>query len=307
MAEKSPRRPAIPDFSAEKLDYKESLARTDNKRANNRLRLRKGYIRGQENTNLSSMNYEMRMLKHELRGIKQNSGYFVVDGDGKGARRSERRETRKRHVVAKSRSQEGNSKHTAQENGLLNLPDITLRNTNLAVINNTEPLSVVPDDKQTKDAKELKNKCLIQNNASIVKTAESKQRAASPVGISISPAQSLDRENIFEESSLRPESREISKSESCLVTDLEAARDRIQNRLAGKHMSKDDGDITPYMHVPPDGLPRTVYLLPPMEDLLEEAKKARYVRKLRRRCKELGEDDPERELDIHEIFSKDKS
>lgn len=61
-------------------------------------------------------------------------------------------------------------------------------------------------------------------------------------------------------------------------------------------------DIEPYMHVPPDGQKRTVYLLPPLEQLLKEASKARYLR-MPKRFLNL-EEDPERELSVDEIFSK---
>ena len=66
----------------------------------------------------------------------------------------------------------------------------------------------------------------------------------------------------------------------------------------------EDSDIKPYIHVPPDGLPRTVYLLPPLQDLLQEAKKARYVRRPRKPFQVVDKDDPDRELGIDEIFSK---
>ena len=61
-------------------------------------------------------------------------------------------------------------------------------------------------------------------------------------------------------------------------------------------------DIETYMYVPPDGRKRTVYLLPPLEDLLQEASKARYLRIPKRLMN--SDDDPERELSVDEIFSK---
>lgn len=61
-------------------------------------------------------------------------------------------------------------------------------------------------------------------------------------------------------------------------------------------------DIETYMYVPPDGRKRTVYLLPPLEDLLQEASKARYLRIPKRLMN--SDDDPERELSIDEIFNK---
>ena len=61
-------------------------------------------------------------------------------------------------------------------------------------------------------------------------------------------------------------------------------------------------EIESYMYVPPDGRKRTVYLLPPLEELLQEARKARYLR-MPKRMKNY-EDDPERELSVDEIFNK---
>ena len=61
-------------------------------------------------------------------------------------------------------------------------------------------------------------------------------------------------------------------------------------------------EIESYMYVPPDGRKRTVYLLPPLDELLQEASKARYLRMPKRSIN--YEDDPQRELSIDEIFSK---
>lgn len=111
---------------------------------------------------------------------------------------------------------------------------------------------------------------------------------------------------------LRPISQAASKLDTSFVqVNMDAVKDRIQNRLsqptnANQAMDDedDDPDITPYLHVPPDGLPRTMYLLPPLTDLLQDAKKARYIRRPKKPLQEVDMDDPERELGIDEIFSK---
>ena len=74
MEERTPRRNNNIVLSAQQLDHNASKARNLNKRAGNRLRLRKGSIDGHQSTNLHSLNYEMRRLKHELREITQTSG-----------------------------------------------------------------------------------------------------------------------------------------------------------------------------------------------------------------------------------------
>lgn len=60
-------------------------------------------------------------------------------------------------------------------------------------------------------------------------------------------------------------------------------------------------DIESYMYVPPDGRKRTMFVLPPLEDLMLEASKARYLRMPRYDVTKY-EDDPERELSVDEIF-----
>ena len=119
------------------------------------------------------------------------------------------------------------------------------------------------------------------------------------------------------ETMLQPISpRETAKEESSSSfanLNLDAVKDRIQTRLSqpgpgnnDQSINEDDidPDIAPYMHVPPDGLPRTVYLLPPLTDLLQEAKKARYIRRPKKPMQEVDLDDPDRELGIDEIFNQ---
>lgn len=76
----------------------------------------------------------------------------------------------------------------------------------------------------------------------------------------------------------------------------------IDSSTQNKEEDTVDEDIETYMYVPPDGRKRTVYLLPPLEELLQEASKARYLRIPKRLIN--SEDDPERELSVDEIFSK---
>ena len=74
MGERTPRRGNNILFSAQQLDHNASKARHLNKRAGNRLQIRKGSLEEQQSTQLQSLDYEMRRLKHELREITQTSG-----------------------------------------------------------------------------------------------------------------------------------------------------------------------------------------------------------------------------------------
>ena len=65
MGERTPRRGNNILFSAQQLDHNASKARHLNKRAGNRLQIRKGSLEEQQSTQLQSLDYEMRRLKHE--------------------------------------------------------------------------------------------------------------------------------------------------------------------------------------------------------------------------------------------------
>ena len=123
----------------------------------------------------------------------------------------------------------------------------------------------------------------------------------------------IDKKDKPDNTNSRQKSRRISKSENSLSNlNVDAVKDRIQNRLSGSSAvtvsqpGQDQMDASAFLYAPPDGLPRTVYLLPTLEELFNEAKKARYIRKPRKPKEERTRDDPERELGIDEIFGKAK-
>ena len=87
-----------------------------------------------------------------------------------------------------------------------------------------------------------------------------------------------------------------------LVRENEQLTDETETDLNTQPEQEVNEEIESYMYVPPDGRKRTVYLLPPLDELLQEASKARYLRMPKRSMN--CEDDPERELSIDEIFSK---
>ena len=122
-----------------------------------------------------------------------------------------------------------------------------------------------------------------------------------------------ENETRFEKHETFPRITQSTSAESKLhELNVHEARSQARKRILGEH-EKDSRtqneeelanseEVESYMYVPPDGRKRTVYLLPPLEDLLQEARKARYLRMPKRLINH--EDDPERELSIDEIFSK---
>jgi hypothetical protein len=272
------------------------------------------------------MNYEMRMLKHELRDIKQTSGYFILNHESSGglAERGKvvpKNRRRKKTRVAKKKHRVTNAEYMSEVDGKL------VRSSKNS--SKTETLSALPNvsirpgeklvSRSQEHASKLSNPLKITDRSYVnitLDTATSKYNNPRTLSNShdVSPSAPLDilatttNEEGFETKnvkSIRPNSREFTKSDTMLGLNMDTARGRVQNRLTGNvENSNLIDDLSPYMHVPPDGLPRTACLLPPLKDLLNEAKKARYIRKLRKPHIALDEDDPERELNIDEIFRK---
>lgn len=119
----------------------------------------------------------------------------------------------------------------------------------------------------------------------------------------------LEQNGKKDDTNHQQKSRIISKPENSLGNlSFNAAKDRIQSRFSiSPESAKQEKPLsTPYLYAPPDSLPRTLYLLPPVEELFKEARKARYIRKYRRPKEEIPHDDPERELGIDEIFGREK-
>ena len=337
MGERTPRRNNNIVLSAQQLDHNASKARNLNKRAGNRLRLRKGSIDGHQSTNLHSLNYEMRRLKHELREITQTSGTLENSETitertmpGKAGADSTRRKKSKRVASLKNSDKDnglglaGNSlaasnseTQTISNNDpsrrkSLSLPTLPYMSSTLPQLTSRSEISRVEED-ATEDS----------FTAITSSKSKEKQRRQSrrKLSLEVSPAgQTTDRGTVNvsvtnttgETERFLPVSQAASKLDTSLVqVNLDAVKDRIQNRLSqpaytNQLIDDEDGDpdITPYLHVPPDGLPRTLYLLPPLTDLLQEAKKARYIRRPKKPLQEVDMDDPERELGIDEIFSK---
>ena len=338
MADRVPRRSNNIILSAQQLDYNASMARDLNKRARNRLQLHKGNIEEHQTANLNSMNYEMRRIKHELKDIANSSG--TLDQFGETMTSKARNDTARRRK--KSRGMESGKNlrkgkitdlstnaitdgnkgkdREAQNSDTLRVRRKSLSLPTLPSMNSTSVLpSRVPPNLTSRTNTEFAIRETQANSprfSSQLKKETAKRRQSrrklslegqateQPISVSVTDTSG-------ETERIRPASpRGAPKADSLLVNlSLDAVKDRIQNRLSQPPNQftdddNEDSDITPYMHVPPDGLPRTVYLLPPLQDLLQEAKKARYVRRPRKPSQVVDKDDPERELGIDEIFSK---
>lgn len=340
MGERTPRRNNNIVLSAQQLDHNASKARNLNKRAGNRLRLRKGSIDGHQSTNLHSLNYEMRRLKHELREITQTSGTLENSETitertmpGKAGADSTRRKKSKRvaslknsdnynglglagNALTASNSETQTISNDPSRRKSLSLPTLPSMSSTLPQLTSRTDISRVEED-ATQDS--------FTTITSSKPKEKQRRQSRGKLSLDVSPAgqnprQSTDRGTVNvsvtntngETERFRPVSQAAPKLDTSLAqVNLDAVKDRIQNRLSQPASTNqlmddedDDPDITPYLHVPPDGLPRTVYLLPPLTDLLQEAKKARYLRRPKKPLQEVDMDDPERELGIDEIFSK---
>lgn len=340
MGERTPRRGNNILFSAQQLDHNASKARHLNKRAGNRLQIRKGSLEEQQSTQLQSLDYEMRRLKHELREITQTSGKLEmrdtiierpipgkVDSDNNTRRKKSKRAASTRNNLDVDSRKVGNSIGAALNNDdaqdsrrkSLSLPTLPSMSTATPQLTSRTDFSRVDENEIDESftsprvfskprEKRRKHSRSRKLNLDVSPAAQNLANSTDGVMVNVSITNTNgDTER------LRPVSPQgSSKLDSSLVNvNLVAVKDRIQTRLSQPTMNKvndgeddDEPDYTQYLHVPPDGLPRTVYLLPPLTDLLQEAKKARYIRRPRKPLQELEGDDPDRELGIDEIFSK---
>lgn len=348
MGERTPRRSNNIVFSANQLDHNASIARNLNKRAGNRLRLRKGSIEGHQSTNLHSLNYEMRRLKHELKEITQTSGTIDITGetitqrtmpgkatgaDGNTRRKKSKRAASIKHIDTKNDSASTGNALVNSERKTKRANSDTSRRKSVSLPTLPSMSSTLPQLTSRTDISRVEEEPAVEESFTSrisSKPKETRRRhSRRKLSLDVSPAaaqnqlaNSTDRASVNvsvtdtngENDRVRPVSRGASKLDSSLAkVNLGAVKDRIQTRLSQLTTNQlinvdndDDGDpdITPYLHVPPDGLPRTVYLLPPLSDLLQEAKKARYIRRPKKPLQEVDMDDPDRELGIDEIFSK---
>ena len=344
MGERTLRRNNNIILSAQQLDHNASMARDLNKQESNRLRLHKGNIDGHQNTNLNSLDYEMRRLKNELKEITHNSGTITrqtmpskagVDTTRLRRKTSKRMapdrnaRTDKDSVLSRNAGIDGNTEPQSLQNlgpqsrrksvSLPTLPSmsstvilsprhppqLTSRSDNPKIEESVE--ESFSSHVSSKPKKETRRKHS-RRKLSLEATASPSQTKGRRISVSVTDT---NGDTMFQPVSSRGTAKEDSASFANL--NLGAVKDRIQTRLSqpgpgnnDQSINDDDidPDIAPYMHVPPDGLPRTVFLLPPLTDLLQEAKNARYIRRPKKPLQEADMDDPDRELGIDEIFNQ---
>lgn len=341
-------------LDAEQLDNNSSKARHLNKRATNRLLLAKDSLDGQRENNMNSIKYEMKQLEHDLRNVKQSSGYVTLKQNqaiSPTKRKARKEATRSR--LKGPRKKQNTKLGFIEEQGLFypsaekeSVENDQRENCSLPTVVRSPPH---PAFREMHSSKSQKNRLLssfcgkeadceiptednrkvnfnfkkMDSYANLRQFSKSEPELFSKVNtdsnqmptpdISITvPLESIGTEekDTHDDANYWRKSRKLSKSEKCLANlSVDAAKDRVQNRLSAGNVSQsalEKQDSSAFLYAPPDGLPRTVYLLPPLEELFDEAKKARYIRKFRRPKEEMAHDDPERELGIDEIFGKDK-
>ena len=329
MDDRTSRRTNRITLTAEELDRNASMARSLNRRANNRLKLRKGSLDGHRSTNLYSLNYEMRRIKHELKNITHTSGHFKI-GDAAtktanqtgGGTDNPKRVRSKRTASFKNSGHESNKgspplgefDDTASDHkqtiGTKDLPGSRRKSLSLPTLPSVAKSTELTSQQDPLQVDDLAEETVASRTRSSWKIPVNRRNSRKNLCLDATPAVaariavSVTNANGETEDKLRPSSKGATKNDSSIANlNIDAVKDRIVNRLS-QAMVDDESDVIPYMNVPPDGLPRTVYLLPPLHDLLEEANKARYIRRPKKPLQQLEPDDPERQLGIDEIFSK---
>ena len=339
MAEKAQSRVKL-TFSAEEMDRKESNARRVNKGARNRLRAEQQRVDEQHDLQLTDIKRQVRLLRRELKDIRHTKGQSetprrkprqhkhlrtypntaakdLPDGISQG-KREETLETGSDPMISRDLG-----------SSLPNLPLISS-----CVANGSSEERNNGTDTELTEPSDQDPKHTLSDDEKTVQPLKKDKNFASKRFASY-PVKTLSRSNLLDVEAVKPSEKMLtragrrqSKSEGSLATlDLDSVKNSINRRLSvttntssnntsnstttnninnpGSSSSPESVvDPTPYMFAPPDGLPRTVYLIPPFEDMFLEAKKARYIRYPRKRLDPVN--DPERELDIHEIFDKGK-
>lgn len=279
------------NISADEMDKRQSAARRLNRNENHRLRQQYEQFRDNHEIIAVEMNQEMKKIQNELNEIREITGYEQnargSEEPGNTSKRKRRQKTTKRRKIkaigTKSRSRLTTDKILVE---------------NKVRFDSNEHSSSLLSKRSTAGNNLLRDQVERQNsytNKSVPQT-----RRVSRTGL-----------NKKDEKLPQITTTLISDSSSLLELDVDEARVQARKRLLGENeveegeeggqTAENDDDVESYMYVPPDGRKRTVYLVPPLEELLKEARKARYLRIPKRLLKD--EEDPERELSIDEIFN----
>lgn len=287
-------------IGADEMDRRQSAARRLNRNENNRLRQQHEQFRDNHGVIAVEIDQKMKKIQNELHGIREITGYEAyarASGDeahnsarslknnGKRkkkqrlatmqSRSKDRTETKSRKRTALGETQVADSKSKLDENSSLMRTvagDHLSRHLGTGHTNAPKPRTTASTRRVTR-VTFSKNK--EEKLPQLVVNATSDSRSL--LEVDVSEARTQARKRILGESEIKGESTNEVESPAASVDDVES-----------------------YMYVPPDGRKRTVYLMPPLEDLLKEARKARYLRMPKRLD---DEEDPEKELSVDEIFS----
>lgn len=236
----------------------------------NRLRRDVTDLENQEVSSILSIRRDQRLLKDKLFSVQQSTGHY----NEKSKNTKSRRKLRQKGSTGES----NNSGKPLHPEGINRLPSLVITENEQSVFANAEDRGASSQG---------------QSKTNAVNRSRSLEGGA-PKPISKETALSL------------PEMNQLSKSENALnnaawYTNMDEVRSTIQQRLSNSmnDLSKSNSDkaLEPFLYAPPDGLPRTMYLMPSMDDQFKQAMRARYIRKPGTKI-----DPIERELNLDEIF-----
>jgi len=232
-------------------------------------------IESQEVSSMVSIKRDQKLLKEKLDSVRQSTGYFAENNKSTSGLR---RKSPRRNIS-------GDLAFTGirmEHQKLPRLPSLVITDSEIDKPNNIEG-KIDGRTKATRFKLKHRSSSLDEETKSAI------------------PKQTFNL----------PEMSKLSKSESTLnnaswYTNLDDVRSAINQRLSISMNELDNSNsesgLEPYLYAPPDGLPRTMYLMPSMEERFKQAMKARYIRKPGTRI-----DPIERELNLDEIFDPKKT
>ena len=283
------------------------LAMLDLKRRNqswdlsqNRLKTSLSDLENQKINNITAINRDQRYLKQKFNSFRNTSGHYKNDSQIGNLYQNDQTRSKKKGKE-KMENLEGKyddkSRFTSQTKDIPKLPSVIEKPGRSKSLKGPDAFS---SNFPAKD-----DKGLTENQDLLLKVLHK------------SPATKLKRKDSYA-LGLLPQTKILSKSEQSLnaawYTNIDEVRSNINKRLSTSmnelestkvsDVDSDDDDddndeITPYMHVPPDGLPRTMFMMPSFEDRFKQAMQARYIRKPGTKL-----DPIEKELDLNEIFKR---
>eukprot|EP00795_Rhopilema_esculentum_P011027 gene11027-19872_t len=249
----------------------------------NRLKSDLNDLDSQEMSSMLSIRRDQRMLKEKLFNVQKSSGHYKRD---------------KRSNTFGDLTQTKGTKHS---NKMFD------KSADLSYVSTGGDLMRLPSLGVKQAANDIvsKDNSTFNTNIQIGTLDDSKLEAPKSLPKAIlesRKSQPMDSLNL-------PVTRKRSKSEQNLnaawYSNLDEVRSVINQRLSTS-MNNLDGkkgdeekDLEPFMFAVPDGLPRTMYMLPSLDERFHQATKARYIRKPGTKL-----DPIERELNLNEIFNK---